>query len=131
LCAVVVVCGVVLGWRSLTVLYYVAKICSRGGGMLPCMCLRLRRCCFDVGLLDRFAMILFNSARESDGLIVMRLFPQLDCTLRIIGGIPFYYCYSLSSIRVYGLRSVRCQGKLKRELFLGDLFPRPGRAEQA
>ena len=76
-------------------------------------------------------MILFNSARESDGLIVMRLFPQLDCTLRIIGGIPFYYCYSLSSIRVYGLRSVRCQGKLKRELFLGDLFPRPGRAEQA
>ena len=32
MCAVVVVCGVVVGWRSLMVLYYV-KICSRGGGM--------------------------------------------------------------------------------------------------
>ena len=71
-------------------------------------------------------MILFNSARESDGLIVMRLFPQLDCTLRIIGGIPFYYCYSLSSIRVIWLAVA--VGSLSRQTktggFFGDLFPR-------
>jgi hypothetical protein len=75
-------------------------------------------------------MILFNSARESDGLIVMRLFPQLDCTLRIIGGIPFYYCYSLSSIRVIWLAVAvesLSTGKLKRAAFSSiavTLFPR-------
>jgi hypothetical protein len=66
-------------------------------------------------------MILFNSARESDGLIVMRLFPQLDCTLRIIGGIPFYYCYSLSSIRVIWL----AVGSLSRQTKTGAFFGGP------